>query len=616
MTTTEMGVSKKRIQKILGYMRDNIYSDKILAVIREYNCNANDEHTKFKISTPVLTGVRKGECGHEFFVRDFAKGLSDSGIRDIYAMSGESTKDDSNDEIGGFGIGAKSGLSYGSKTFFVHSYYEGVKTTYCFTLGTNEDGQECGSVCDMGRESTKETGIEVVVPIEEKDLHTFCNKIMTFVTLSPHNIEADILGMKTCSDSTVFTKKIKEYTLRLVPTNKEGRLLLQMGGITYSDLGTFDHKGAKIRKGFSLIVDIPIGKCSIALNRESFEVSDRNEKVISEIKEILNTLSEEDLNQFKNKTVLELVDDTLSEMKLYEGEIFCSHIRDLYSEVWKFVVNIRKFDSDRPIELKDGKPICAVLPENDFRSYWNEKVKNYLRNSNRNIYYFTQRSDYGKSPESLAAIKDSFDLVCARKLPYPKLTKVNGQFTVYQRNRPIGRFTAIEFFNYISEKKKWGFEAKTEKEVIDYLAPKIDAIHSVQELESLAIKYGGSKDTYLHVIGSVVFFEKLKQLGFVVAGGAVWQKVHKESVEKEQKKQALDIILSKAKKTWVSYGPKTNEAISKVRHAEKVGKFWEKIINEGSLRAKILTKMSESGGYYSTRVQINRQELRKILTLK
>ena len=68
-----------------------------------------------------------------FYVRDYAKGLDESGVRNIFGMYFRSTKSTSNDSVGGFGVGSKAGHCY-NDTFFVTSFFEGKKTTYTCML--------------------------------------------------------------------------------------------------------------------------------------------------------------------------------------------------------------------------------------------------------------------------------------------------------------------------------------------------------------------------------------------------------------------------------------------------------------------------------------------------
>jgi len=618
MTISEMGVSQKRIQKILGYMRDNVYSDKVLAVVREYACNSADEHKKFKIERPVEIGLRKNENQLEYFARDYAKGLSDSGIREIFAMSGESTKDDSDEEIGGFGIGAKCALSYNTKTFFVHSYFEGTKRTYCFALGANEDGQECGSVYGMGEEPTAETGLEVVVPVANGDEADFTNKIRNFVRCSPYHIKADILGVEIAPAASTFEKKVSDYNFRLIECEYQHaqKILFQMGGNTYQIDSFIGPNGEKIKKNHCLIVDIPIGHCSITLSREAFEKTEKNSRVFEEIEGILNALVDEDLAQFKTKNTLELVDDSLAQMKSYAGNMFQASASQIYKNIWGFVSSVSKANEAFPIQDKSGKPICVVIPNNDARNYWKQKVSGFLNDVQQNMYIITEGFEWKQdNPE----ITNYFSLVSARKLPYPKTKKDAGRFTVYRRFsrrgrvESVGKFNALEFFNHVSNENQWNFEAKTEKEATDFLAKKEKEIKSLSDLELMVVKPNKDNGCSFWGVNSTVFFEKLESLGFIGLYSQKYKDICSKIREREEKRNKIASTISNAKKHWIVYSPKTSKAIERVEKAEKINQFWNIVLKENTLRGKILRKFQDRS--YGDSTKLERHELRKILKL-
>jgi anti-sigma regulatory factor (Ser/Thr protein kinase) len=102
---TVMGMSNTAALMMAKHLRDTVYKHKTLAVVRELACNAIDEHVKYGVQRPVEIGLRENEGDTEFYVRDFAKGLSDFGVRNVFGPYGESTKSKDNNSIGGYGIG-------------------------------------------------------------------------------------------------------------------------------------------------------------------------------------------------------------------------------------------------------------------------------------------------------------------------------------------------------------------------------------------------------------------------------------------------------------------------------------------------------------------------------
>jgi hypothetical protein len=607
ITVSEMGVSQKRIQKILGYMRDNVYSDKILAVVREYACNAIDEHGKFKIQRPVEIGLRDNGRETEYFARDYANGLSDKDVREIFAMSGESTKDESNEDIGGFGIGAKCALSYHTKTFFVHSHFNGVKTTYCFALGANSEGQECGSVYDMGQCSTDESGLEVVVPVKNSDIRDFSEKLRKFVKLSPHNVVADILGYRYEPIKPSFETKLGKYNVRVLDVSNHGfdpqNIYFQMGGNTYKKENFTASNGGKIKNQHIIIVDIPNGDCSVTLSRESFEETQKNKDVFAEIDNLLEEYVLADAIQFKDKKVIDLVGDSLAGLKKFESDAFSYMIGDIYSDCWEFVNSIRLQGTGAQM-MQNGKPVCIVIPENGIRAHWVDKVAEHLRKENLSAYVA------GKTRYKSGDVDAAFHVICARKVKYAKVARDGKRYAVKTGGRSFGTFSPLEFFNAVSDRMKWGFAAANEKEAADFIATKKANVQTRHDLDYLRISQ--SAGTYKQWSAqSSKMINAVVALGFVEDGGkedrAIRDRLHKEEQEKERKQN----LVRKAKKAWVVISPRLQQAYQKEKNAERAFKFWSAVMKEGSLRGKILAAYEDS---YS-KPKLERHELRRILKL-
>ncbi|MCJ8274205.1 MAG: hypothetical protein MJK04_33015, partial [Psychrosphaera sp.] len=99
------GIKDSGLAHIFNVLRNQLYSDKILAVIREYSANAIDAHVEMdKASTPIKVTL-PNKLNLKLKVRDFGRGLTETEIAEIYAMYGESTKRGSNAQIGQLGLG-------------------------------------------------------------------------------------------------------------------------------------------------------------------------------------------------------------------------------------------------------------------------------------------------------------------------------------------------------------------------------------------------------------------------------------------------------------------------------------------------------------------------------
>ena len=87
----------------------NLYADAPLAVLREYATNARDSHVAAGTDRPIEVDL-PSDLNPTLVIRDFGVGLSEAEIIDVYARYGASTKRDTNDQVGAFGLGLQVGV--------------------------------------------------------------------------------------------------------------------------------------------------------------------------------------------------------------------------------------------------------------------------------------------------------------------------------------------------------------------------------------------------------------------------------------------------------------------------------------------------------------------------
>ncbi|MBC8395080.1 MAG: hypothetical protein H8E05_00120 [Bacteroidetes bacterium] len=170
--TVKFGIKSSGLHHILGILRNQLYSDKILAVVREYACNAVDAMVEAGKAEQPIEVTLPTKLSPSFKVRDFGPALSEEEIHDVYAFYGESTKRNTNDQTGMLGIGSKSAFSYGDN-FVINSYLGGTKYIYNAYI----DESQIGQISQIGKEaSTEPDGIEIVVPTKDEDVEEFKEK--------------------------------------------------------------------------------------------------------------------------------------------------------------------------------------------------------------------------------------------------------------------------------------------------------------------------------------------------------------------------------------------------------------------------------------------------------
>lgn len=159
--------------KMFKILSDSLYSDKVMAVVRELSTNAYDAHVAagnkqpFKVILPTMANPN-------FTVRDYGTGLSQEDMEELYTTYGASNKNDSNDFVGCLGLGSKSPFAY-TKSFSTTSYHNG--KAYNYIAAMDEDGVPSLSLFGV-TETNEPNGLEISFAVKQYDFDEFSQKAM------------------------------------------------------------------------------------------------------------------------------------------------------------------------------------------------------------------------------------------------------------------------------------------------------------------------------------------------------------------------------------------------------------------------------------------------------
>lgn len=288
--------------KVFKILSSDLYTNKIRAVVRELITNMIDAHAlngnpeKFIIQVP-------GRLDPRFVCRDFGPGMSDFDIQGddnspgLYNSYFSSSKAESNDFIGGFGLGSKSPFSY-TDTFSITSYHKGEIRGYVAYMDGDGPQIKPTFVKEMG--PNDKTGIEIVVPVEEKDFRNFAYEVSYI--MRPFKDLAIINGLDREID---YFPDFDDYygvnPERYWPDR--GGLYAIYGGIVYPIDGVIrDRNWLSIRNEVNYI-KFPMGSLDIAPSREALSLDDRTRKnIIERVKELSEKAFNEDVKRFKEST--------------------------------------------------------------------------------------------------------------------------------------------------------------------------------------------------------------------------------------------------------------------------------------------------------------------------
>lgn len=162
-------------------LSSSLYQFKIPAVVRENLCNAYDAHLQagkedvpFKIFLP-------NKFQPNLVIKDEGIGLDDSGVRNVFAYFFRSTKNDSDDITGGFGVGAKSTFTI-TDNFTIVARKDGVERHYNAYIGS----KGVPDVQIFREVSTDEcNGVEITIPIAPEYHHRISDEVAVVSSFFP-----------------------------------------------------------------------------------------------------------------------------------------------------------------------------------------------------------------------------------------------------------------------------------------------------------------------------------------------------------------------------------------------------------------------------------------------
>ena len=194
--------------KMFKILSDSLYSDKVMAVIRELSTNAYDSHVSagnrnpFKVTLPTAANPI-------FSVRDYGTGLSQPDMENLYTTYGASNKNDSNDFVGCLGLGSKSPFAY-TKSFTTTSYFDGKQYTYIAAI--DDAGVPTLNLVNC-IDTNEPNGLEISFAVKQYDFQEFSQKAIRIF---------HYFNMKPVIHGGVHWDFTKEYSQRNVVIDGDG----------------------------------------------------------------------------------------------------------------------------------------------------------------------------------------------------------------------------------------------------------------------------------------------------------------------------------------------------------------------------------------------------------
>jgi hypothetical protein len=284
-----MGIDAEGMGTVLSIL-SNMYSDPGLAVVREYASNAYDAHVEAGNPDPILV-TSPSLINPIFTVQDFGVGLSRDEMLNVYAQYGASTKRGTNDQIGAFGIGAKSAFTAGTQ-FVVTAVKNGETTVALFAL--NDDGAPTVNIVSHTYATDEPNGVKVEIGVN--DVHGVKMAIeKLFPTWKPGTVLVDgVEPVSVWTDLDALTDNVHfGWRENHYETRSEAWIIV-MGGIPYKlpDAVVYtleSRQNTMVRtvqqSQARVYLTVPIGSVDITPSREELRVTDRTTATINALVE-------------------------------------------------------------------------------------------------------------------------------------------------------------------------------------------------------------------------------------------------------------------------------------------------------------------------------------------
>ena len=296
-TTKQSGFTINATGHAFRILSDGLYQHKVAAILRELTCNAYDSHVQAgKVDVPFVVTLPNW-INSRFSVEDFGLGLDDDEIRNIFTSYFNSTKTNSNDAVGCFGLGSKTPFTM-SDTFSIRSRKNGVERLYTAFIG--DDGSP--SITLFKEQPTLEgNGVKIDVPISTEWIYDFVGEAQFILSMFPvRPIVHSQQEFKWMYDGLLETLNEQEYAIVPLETTSStlygSNLFAMMGGVCYPFyLSNLDvpHDTQEWKYFLSVIqynhflkksffVKFDIGDLEVAASRESLSMTTKTIDVLSQ----------------------------------------------------------------------------------------------------------------------------------------------------------------------------------------------------------------------------------------------------------------------------------------------------------------------------------------------
>jgi hypothetical protein len=297
----KVGIDRANIDFIATLLTSNLYSNPFESFLRETISNAYDAQVEAgnqdKNIILLIQDHKENSNELRISIRDYGTGISPERFDTIYNKIGSSTKRESNDYIGGLGIGKFAGLSL-SDVVEINSYYNG--TLYSYLMYKNGTGIQIDKISEEPTEGENGVEVSVVIPYNRYSYSENNKKAQAIYNMCYFE---NLVAICTSEKFQYFSAKDFNERTIVVKDNysfcelQSDCIALKVGKVLYpTQTYNMDTPISKVA------INIPIGSVTVTPNRESLIYTDETSKFVNNKYEAaVNDLCKDIANAYKKE---------------------------------------------------------------------------------------------------------------------------------------------------------------------------------------------------------------------------------------------------------------------------------------------------------------------------
>lgn len=495
---------------IIKLLRDKMYKNKIAAVCREVVSNSRDANREAgRSEVPVVVEITNSlgslVSDEEMYItfQDNGIGISPERMDNIFLKYGGSTKRDTDEYTGGFGIGAKTPFAYSNEFVIVTIVEEkGVRTKYEYQAVISSNGKsEVSRMLLLGSEVTQEqTGTKICVPIKEEDRVTFEKELIFVVSL--WEVKPILKGFNQKITLEII-KETNEYIL--MKDTKEGDSLYGDKSIIglideipyllnadslkrYSELfWKINNQLRNVSKNY-IVLKYNVGEISVSGSREDVEyVEDNLVKFKSSLDKFINDIAlniENFLNSAKSYYEACKFGNILRNNQSYyrsarnndwEVKGWNKNFLIILSKLSNLDLDILSYDDDKSFKVFNGVKSRATL---NLSTYEMHRYKMQNDRMLKQSYYNNSIGTNGEGEESYYLM----DLAKAEPTRNATLKLKHPNGYVILREKQKEEISKYQYENGVFKGVTFEKQRKEEQKVLELLGIKLKPYSEVEKL--------------------------------------------------------------------------------------------------------------------------------------